>query len=600
MRERWREGRLPRGIGFSLVEMLLAVTLLVLAALPILSLYFETNRLHDKLSGVFREAIAGQLVWETLKGHIAVNPNYLSYLAVAPGFTQTQVPHPDAPGTMVNALVHTGAFVPDHGPKDAQGRPIQLSVLIPMGLFTTTGPSCPVFGSDPGTESGAGATITADELKSLQHNYADLAFHLQINDGLLPQTAGGLPRVSAQVKEVIIDVYRANPDGRIPSTPAYHLDSALQSPPASLGILDLKELIQSRSTNQYQKDLDAARKVIQQTMSGSTAVSAETVDAAANLLIILVESAGDAMMVDGNDMGVGVPKYNAGHGLDYWAGQLLQYNTPVHQLLAGDLIWEKSQCVMRAYTRSANSINALPAYIDTLEKNLVPVINSLVSDLSKAESGVSTDASAATTDANNVVRDKAQQMSELAFWYQILANDQWVKAVERPLTYADQMRDSMSRSLLQYRTAEAEPNQSPLDKIRALNSYIEVVKSAKLYQNNPHIPEEGLILDRANDYEPCLPDYASVLRNNEALDFNILKERYAAYLNACVAMKALSAPGHPYRQVVKVLGNQGILQAALPRFKQALNYFGFTDLLSKMNGQAPTVSVSASPSTSRT
>jgi len=577
-----------RPVAFSLLELILAFTILGLAIVPILSLFFGTNRLHNKLSGVFREAIAGQLIWEVLKGRVAINPQYIRDMATLPNFVSTEINHPDAPSLKVTALVHMGAYVADHGPLDEQGRPIPLSTFAPIGRARLNPTPCTIFGSTSGNLEVNPATITPEEFKSLQHNYEDLAFRLQINDGLLPISAGGPLQVSERIKEISIDVYRAGTDGRISATPAYHLDTVLETPAQSLGLSDLKGLLQARDGYSYVSDLDDARRVILKA-TGDQGMTQAALDAAANVLLLLIESAGEAMMVEGTDLGVGLASFNDGKGVDYYVSQLLADATPVHALLAADMTWGRAQCILRAYRRAAAPIAALPAYCTVLENNLIPLINSLVDDMSVAKTGPSTAASAATTAANDLVKNKQKALNEAAFWYQILANDQWSKAVERPLTYPDRLQDTISKGFQLYRTVESSANLSPMEKIRALNSYVEMVKAEKLYQDRANVPEESLIIERANDYQPCMPDYSDALRHSEALDYNTLVSRYGDFRSISADLRALSNPNHPYRVVVRVLGRQGVLREALPRFRNALNYFGFTDILTKLDRSMGTI-----------
>lgn len=565
--------RTPR--GFSMLEVSLAFTVLAVALIPILSVVFGTNRLQNRSTGVFREAVAAQLVWESIKGQNQVNETFLRDLGTS-GFVACEIDDPRQGRGRVAALVHLGAFVERDGPLDEGGRPLPVSPLVSF-LFNHTGGVI----SDPVNRTpldivGNGHGPTASELSSLRRNFQDLAFRVTVIDGMLPvwpddRTAGKAKWMPTDlVKEVWIDVMRVGPDRRVSSTYDFRVEGALETPAGSLAPSRLRYLTAKRDGYSYDRDFrEAYGKVAPDAFEERQ--PEYVARALSNVLLIVVEAVGESIMSEGRDFGFGIRGGNGGRGSEYWVDQALSKGTNLCRVVAADLCVEKARGILAAYRHSERPMKELAVYANDFGRRLLQALD----EFEKAKTQVAKRPEMKTSLGNSLKARWLPTLKETVFWLKFFGQERYARSMLWPGGFPRRFEgEALARAQDLYARVEADTRSTPMDRMRALNAYVEVVRARKLFLDRARLPEERLISDRASEYRNTMPPYSEALLADEVFSLQALVNRNVEFHRVSAGLRRIGEPDHPYQVILRNLHPSGGIGRAERRLQAALDFFG--------------------------
>ena len=511
--------------AFSLVELSLAFLIVALAIVPVLSLFFGTSRLANKSTGVLREAVAGQMLWEVIKYRAAINPSWLG--SVTP--------------------VQEGAFVSADGPLDASGQPLPLSPLTEY-LFNRGG----------GAMYQAGNEDSLSGAQGLAHTFADLAFRVTILDGNLPAwkpadaTPTGARETLEQVKDVSIEVFRVGPDRRLNEPAAFRLDSELVTPADSLSLKALQALENTQDNYDYVKDLQSAYASMGPLVDAAGLPVPAGV-AGANLALIAIESVGETILTEGHDLGFHVPNGDTGQGTHYQLDLLKNITGKFGKWMKADLNLEEARGIMAAYRRTIVPIHELEQYMDGLNGRLGSILDSLKK-----------------YQANNLGAQRGLETTEQAhvseglFWRQLfLTQTKWLAALERPEVYPGRYRACLDQALAYYKDVEDDPEAWPMERVWALNAYLEVEKALKLLQQQQTLAGEALIERRQVDYRDMHRPYSEALAADDFRSLPALSQRNQTFAELSARLPQITMPDSGYEKLMAFIRPDGSLTKAL-------------------------------------
>lgn len=527
-----------RRAGASLLELVLAFVVLAVAVVPVLSMVFGTNRMQHKVTGVFREAVAGQLLWESLKGLVTLDPYYLRDL--------DQI-LPQANG------VHTGAFVEKDGPLDEQGQPIPLSPLA-SHLFNRSGSQLYEEANRASLATdGPTGPLVATEVASLAHNFKDLAFRLRVQMGSFSLWSTD---ASVDVKEVAphevlrdvrIDVYRIGPDRRIPAEPAFTLSSTLQTPIPSLTTPALQDYQASRDGYRYENELQAAYSSVYDELNAQR-LTEDLMLGMANLVLISVESAGEAILSEGTSLGFGIPGGDTGRGTDALIAELVPRTTVAARWLEAELHTERTRGIFLAMRRSQRPIEELAAHVARVDQGLKRIIDRMKDTLG----------------SDPLQSEDWPAVAPAVFWQRVMAQQpRWLKALERPFGYAARFETSLARAQTLFGQIEGHADATPLDRVEALNAFVLSGKSRKLFLAQAPLPEDGLVTQRGLEYQGTMRPFARSLTLDAGEQLAVLTARNLQFRAVSVAMRDLQDPEHVHRKAFEFLKPGGKLDSRI-------------------------------------
>jgi hypothetical protein len=580
--------------ALTLLEVALAFLILALAIVPILNLFLGTSRMHDRSSGVFREAVAGQLVWEAIKGRSAVNPQFLRDLS-AIGFEAREIDHPQAPGTSVLALVHTGGFLEDGGPLDAGGRPLPISPLAANLINRSGGSLSEAANRESLRAGGPVGELSADEVAGLRRSFQDLAVRVWIMDGVLPVWRPGEPpstqdlRPSETIKDVVIEVFRVGPGRRLPEAPAYRLETVLETPAPSLTLSRLRAVQSAQDAYDYAADLREAYGAIYDAAE-EIAMGNRLRRAVADLLLIVVESVGESVIAEGSDLGFGIRDGNTGQGTDSYIARLASLPGVPARQLAADLHLERARNIFTAFRRSQRSMAIVAEHALEFRARLRNLTRALRRLMVTAQTASGPDAAlvraAARARVQEIYASRQRTMVEAAFWYRLSTQERWYRALGRPFlsTYPARYLASLNAGQELCAAIEAERSSTPMEKVRALNVFVELTRAEKLFLGAETLPEDALIRDRAALYAGPMAPYAEALAADDVHNLRALKARNAAVAKVLSAMAADLRLDEPYPQAIQMLAPGGHVTRAITTIRTVLAYFGITGFSGLVEG----------------
>jgi hypothetical protein len=558
--------------GLALIEVALAFVILGLAIVPILNLFFGTSRLQRRTTSAFREAVAGQLVWEAIKGRNVINPHMFRDLPTTGGFEAREVPHPQAPDTNVLGFVHFGAFVERDGPVDDAGNPLPLSPFAQQLMNRTE--------------------MSAPEVASLHKNFQDLAVRIVIADALVPAWRPGAGQVvpaakTELVKDVVVEVFRMDLDRRLPALPAFRLVTSLETPNASLSVSALRELRRSTDDYKYERELAVAAEGVRAGLA-DTPMGRRMHRVGADLVLISVESVGESVLSDGRDLGFGIQNGDTGKGSEYLVTELSRIEGPVARLAAADLLAEQSRGIFQAYRRSEQPIRNLYLYVREFSPRLRRVVRALTREMREFRRADGSDAPEERAAAKERVRELAtahqRTLVQLGFWAQLYQQPRWFLATVWPLTYPGRYARALARAQALYREAEAHPRATPMDRIRAINGFLEVAKARKMYEAAPSIAEdEEWLRPRIERYAATLKPYADGLRGDDYWSYPALAARNDEFVRVLASMREWLPLNGRYAVALRTLHPQGRLQDYRQNLNQVFEFFGLPEFNGAIN-----------------
>ncbi|MBI4859515.1 MAG: hypothetical protein HY815_04545 [Candidatus Riflebacteria bacterium] len=566
----------PGRRGLSMLELALSFTILALAIVPILNVVFGTNRLQHRVTGVFREAVAGQLVWEAIKGRNQIDETFLRDLALG-GFETREVADPRRPGRLVRAHIHLGSFVERGGPLDRSGRPVSLSPLVSHLITRTGGAIAAPANRAPLEPDGPSGNLLPSELTSLHHNFKDLAFQVTVMDGVLPRWTGSAPEANAPlalselVQDVSIEVCRTGPDRRLLQTPAFQIDGALETPSGSLPPSRLRALVSKRDTYSFDDDFRGAyRKMAPRALEeGQTENVAR---ALANLLLIVVESVGESTLTQGDDFGFGVRRTAAGRGTDYWVDQALSRNTNLCRVVAADLLVEKARGILAAYRRSERPMTELAAYARDFGDRLLRAAD----EFDRLRRLAAVQPNVASGEAPVLRKRFSATIKEAQFCLKFFSQESYARSMLWPGSYAARFDgEALSRAQDLYSRVDSDSRSTPMDRMRAITAYVQVLRARKMFLNRLHLPaDERLITERAAEYRGTMRPFADSLLADEVFDLNALVNRNVEFSRIVRGMSQIGEGSHPYQVILRNLHPNGLIGQAERRLTSAIDFFG--------------------------
>lgn len=578
--------------GLSLIEVALAFVILGLAIVPILNLGFGTSRLQRRTASAFREAVAGQLVWEAIKGRNAINPHLLRDLPTAGGFEARDVPHPQSPGQTVLGFVSFGAFVERDGPFDDSGRPLPLS---PFALHLINRSGGDLYAAENRSTldpAGPTAGVSAPEVASLHRNFQDLAVKVTIVDAMTPAwrpgTAPGVPVVRNElVKDVVIEVFRMDLEHRLPELPAYRLVTSLETPHASLSVSALRELRKSTDEYSYDRELRIAAAAVRDGLA-QTPMGRRIWRVGADLVLLSIESVGESVLSDGRDLGFSIENGDTGKGSEYLVTQLASIDSPVSMLAIGDLLSEESRGIFQAFRRSEQPMRWINAYVREFSPRLRRVVRALTREMRDFRRADGSDASEERAAARERVRYLAttyrRTLIQLGFWAALLAQPRWFAATVRPLTYPDRYLSALARAQLAYKRAEAHPKATPMDRIRAINGFLEVTKAKKMYLAVPLLDEdEAWLRQKAEAYAAPLRPFAEGVRTDDVFSYPALVARNNEFARVLASMRQMLTIDGYYAQSLRTLHPQGRLKDYRSNLNRVFDFFDLPEFNGEIN-----------------
>lgn len=570
--------------GMSILEIMLAFLILGLAIIPILNLFFGTSRLANRTSSAFRDAVAGQLIWEAVKAQNAINPLFLSQLETGMQFEERAQPHPHRPSQTVRTLVHTGAFVASQGPVDGQGRPLAVSPFATF-LFNRSGGDLYTpenrFSLD---RSGPHATVTAEEAASLSKNFQDLAVRVSVADALLPDWKPGDPETkplaaNEQLKDVFVDVFHVGPDHRLPAKPTYTLEASLQTPTVSLTIDGVRRLRRDTDDYSYDHEIRAAVAGVRAGI-GTTPMGNGMQRVAGDMVLVAVESVGESVLSHGRDLGFRIENGDTGKGSTYYAEKLARIDSAVAALTAADLKAEEAKGIFRAFRRSAQSIEVLNVYASWFGPKLKNVVRALSRNTRTFDSSLSSAAQRDT--ARERVRQLAltyrEDLTQLGFWAVLLSQERWWRALQRPNSYVERYGALLNEAQALYKAAEAHAHATPMDRVRALSGYLEATKAKKMFERARRLTaDEDYLRAKAGALVGSMLPFAICLKDDELYDYDRLITRNDLFYATLDRMQRSLGPGSLYSHTLNLLRPNGLLVRYRRRLKEVFDRFGLRE-----------------------
>lgn len=573
--------------GLSILEVALAFVILALAVVPILNLFFGTSRLAKATGNAFRDALAGQLVWESIKAQNTVNPSFLRDLALQ-RFAEKDISHPHRPARTVRALVHTGAFVASMGPVDAQGRPLEVSPFA-MFLFNRAGGELYANENRFSLDTrGASAVVSTEEVASLHRNFQDLAVRVTVTDALLPDWKPGEPAnkplvPNEQLKDVFIEVFHAGPDKRLPAKPAFALEGSLQTPTVSLSKAGVRKLRRDTDDYDYDREIRTAVAAVRAGL-GDSPMGAGMKRVAGDMVLVAIESVGECVLAQGHDLSFGIENGDTGKGSNYYANKLEALDSPVAKNTAADLRAEEAKGIFRAFRRSRASIEVLNKYGDWFG----PRLRSVVRALSRNDTVVmNTGDPERRQSARERIRELATgyrgTLTQLGFWAAVLGQERWWKALRHPVHYIDRYGRALDRAQALYKEAEAHPQATPMDRLRAISGFLEVTKAKKLFENRVLEGDERYVRERADALAGILLPFAEMLRRDEVHDLGLLAERNDLYRETLVDLRRLLSAGGEYERTLELLRPHGRLLDYRRRLNEIFERYNLPEFNGELN-----------------
>lgn len=575
--------------GLSVLEVALAFVILGVAIVPILNLFFGTSRLQRATSSHFREAVAGQLIWEAIKAQNMINPMFLRDLGSSTGFEQRDVPHPHRPAVTVPGLVHTGAFVATNGPIDVQGQPLAVSPLATYLLNRSGGVLYAPDNQISLDANGPTATVTVEEIASLTRNYQDLAVRITVVDGLLPDWGPNDPPSKPLVrnellKDVFIEVFHLDGNRRLLAKPTFRMEAALETPSASLTAAGVRKLREDTEDYSYKKEVAAAIQGVRRGMPSSL-MGGGMFRVAADMVLVAIESVGESMLSQGFDLGFRLPNGDTMKGSDHYADELKGLDSPVAKITAAELRAEEAKGIFRAFRRSIRSIEALNKYGDWYAARLVPVVRAFSRNLRTYENTTDPDVKQrAKLRVQALANSYRKTLTQLGFWTRVLSEEKWYKALGRPLFYVNRYRTVLDSAQRLYRLAEAHPLATPMDKVRALSGYLEIAKARKLFESSRRLDEEEQYLrTRAELLAPQMRPFADALKNDELFDYDVLAHRNEKFHETMKAMHRLLGTNGDYKRTMDLLRPSGRMQGYRRRMNEVFDKFNLPEFNGELN-----------------
>lgn len=574
--------------GLSILEVALAFAILGLAVVPILNLFFGTSRLAKATGNAFRDALAGQLVWESIKARNAMNPAFLRDLTPLLQFEEKTIPHPHRPSSLVRALVHTGAFVASMGPVDARGRPLDVSPFA-MYLFNRAGGELYAADNKYSLDTrGPSAVVSTAEVESLHKNFQDLAVRVTVVDALLPDWKPGDPAnkplvSNEQLKDVFVEVFHAGPDHRLPARPTFTLESSIQTPTVSLSQAGVQKLRRNTDDYDYGREIRAAVAAVRAGL-GDSPMGSSMKRVAGDMVLISIESVGECVLAQGHDLSFGIENGDTGKGSNYYSNKLEGLDSPVAKITAADLEAEEAKGIFRAFRRSRRSIEVLNDYGDWFGPRLRAVVRALARNDTVF---TNTSDDARRQRARDRIRELAtgyrSTLTQLGFWTTVLGQERWWNALRHPVHYISRYTRALDHAQTLYRAAEAHPQATPMDRVRAISGFLEVTKAKKLFEDRALEADERWLRERADALAGILLPFSEMLRRDEVHDLAQLAARNELYRETLVDLKRMLSPGGEYERTLELLKPRGLLLGYRRRLNEVFDRYNLPEFNGELN-----------------
>jgi len=551
--------------AINFIEIILAVTILALATVPVLTLALGTSKQAQQVSSIFKEAILAQLLCEAFKSRIAINPYFLKELVPSYSFEETSWVSPQ--GKTYQAAVLTASVWDENpAPLDERDRPIR-SAFLTHYLFNHKGSGTKLYVPDnQGSLTPALSTVLdSNEIESLRQNYSGLAYRITVVDGPHGEMNRSGPVTNYRVarndetKSLRIDIFRTVRGTPIPDTPVFGFETVLETPPESLSLKSLKRRQDVIGASGFLGS--AAENLMTLRDSSQKRFTGALMETLSVLSLLISEAVNESVRIEGDDLGLNV-QTRPPQTLDSWIQSLSRQTATFAKLQQSKLEEQRSLIIYGAFRRSDEPIKKLYELSGECHSRGKALIEQMQTRIKAAEAAAATTGTTVVVEVTDSPEDPFRKalefLREPMFWVVLSEHDSCQRVFARPPGWAERFETAMKSGLTVRKgiasdTRPPPEGPTPLEAVVNMKAYVELCKALKLYKGEDQPAFESLVDTARKDSLDGLLPFSEYLAQDNLKNMPDLMARNEQYAGTKRGLADLAASDGPYAQFSKLV-----------------------------------------------